>query len=169
MLESYPVYDEKLSYPVEEREFEKVIAAVKAVRNRRAEMNVVPSVKTSLFIETASPEIYNASRMFIEKLGYANHVETVSSYEAEGCVTVVTGDARIFIPLSELVDREKELARLAKEKKAVQKDIDFSSNKLNNPGFTSKAPAQQIEKEREKLAAALEKMEKIELSIKAFE
>ncbi|MDD7278482.1 MAG: hypothetical protein SOT68_11910, partial [Oscillospiraceae bacterium] len=74
----------------------------------------------------------------------------------------------IFIPMSELVDKEKELARLNKEKASVQKDIDFSQGKLNNAGFMAKAPEKQIEAEKAKLAKALEKMEKIEQSIAAF-
>ena len=85
-----------------------------------------------------------------------------------GAVTVVTDSARIFIPMDELVDKEKELARLNKEKAAVQKDIDFSSNKLNNQGFISKAPAAQIENEKAKLAKAQEKMAKILQSLEAL-
>ena len=80
-------------------------------------------------------------------------------------VTIVTANARVFMPMGEIVDKEKELARLEKERKAAQKDIDFLSGKLSNQGFLSKAPAQQIENERVKLAKAQEKMEKIMLSI----
>ena len=80
----------------------------------------------------------------------------------------VTSAARIFMPLGELVDTAKELERLEKEKKAVQKDLDFLNGKLNNPGFLSKAPAQQIENERAKLKKAEEKMQKIEQSIAAL-
>ena len=83
-------------------------------------------------------------------------------------MTAVTHSARIFIPLNDLVDKEKELARLAKEKAAVQKDIDFSQGKLNNPGFMAKAPEKQVEAEKAKLAKALDKMAKIEQSIAAF-
>ena len=162
----YPVYDEKLTFNEEEQQFEKVIAAIKAVRNRRNEMNVPPSVKAKLFIETNEEELYRNSAAFFEKLASASEIETGSHFDMPDAVTAVTEFARIFIPFDQLVDKEKELARLAKEKAKVQKDIDFLEKKLNNQGFISKAPAAQVEKEREKLAKAKEKMSKIELSVK---
>ncbi|MDD6085745.1 MAG: valine--tRNA ligase [Oscillospiraceae bacterium] len=162
----YPVYDKKLTYNEEEQQFEKVIAAIRAVRNRRNEMNVPPSVKAKLFIETNEEELYKNSAAFFEKLASASEIETGSHFDMPDAVTAVTEFARIFIPFDQLVDKEKELARLAKEKAKVQKDIDFLEKKLNNQGFISKAPAAQVEKEREKLAKAKEKMAKIELSVK---
>ena len=162
----YPVYDEELTFNEEEQQFEKVIAAIKAVRNRRNEMNVPPSVKAKLFIETNEEELYKNSAAFFEKLASASEIETGSHFDMPDAVTAVTEFARIFIPFDQLVDKEKELARLAKEKAKVQKDIDFLEKKLNNQGFISKAPAAQVEKEREKLAKAKEKMSKIELSVK---
>ena len=162
----YPVYDEKLTFNEEEQQFEKVIAAIKAVRNRRNEMNVPPSVKAKLFVETNEEELYKNSAAFFEKLASASEIETCSHFDMPDAVTTVTEFARIFIPFDQLVDKEKELARLAKEKAKVQKDIDFLEKKLNNQGFISKAPAAQVEKEREKLAKAKEKMSKIELSVK---
>ena len=168
MLSDYPVFDEKLCFAAEESDFEKVITAIRAVRNRRAEMNVVPSVKASLHIETKDKEVFEAGRMFFERLASASSVEVGDSFDMPDAVTVVTDSARIFIPLDDLVDREKEIARLEKEKKSVQKDIDFSSNKLNNQGFIAKAPAAQIENEKAKLAKAQEKMAKIEQSIAAL-
>lgn len=168
MLSDYPVFDEKLCFAAEESDFEKVITAIRAVRNRRAEMNVVPSVKASLHIETKDKEVFESGRMFFERLASASSVEVGDSFDMPDAVTVVTDSARIFIPLDDLVDREKEIARLEKEKKSVQKDIDFSSNKLNNQGFIAKAPAAQIENEKAKLAKAQEKMAKIEQSIAAL-
>ncbi|MGN0642175.1 MAG: valine--tRNA ligase [Huintestinicola sp.] len=165
MLSDYPVFDEKLVFAEEEQDFEKIIDAIRAVRNRRAEMNVVPSVKAKLYIETADKAVFESGVMFFEKLASASSVEIGDSFDISDAVTVVTHSARIFIPLSDLVDKEKELARLNKEKAAVQKDIDFSNNKLNNPGFMAKAPEKQIEAEKAKLAKALEKMAKIEQSI----
>ena len=106
--------------------------------------------------------------IFFEKLASASSVEIGSSFDVPDSVTAVTHSARIFIPLDDLVDKEKELARLAKEKAAVQKDIDFSQGKLNNPGFMAKAPEKQVEAEKAKLAKALDKMAKIEQSIAAF-
>ena len=168
MLTKYPVYDKSLDFADEADDFERITEAVKAIRNRRAEMNVIPSVKAKVYIETEYRDTFEKGRIFFEKLASASSVEIGESFDIPDSVTAVTTDARIFIPLSDLVDREKELARLAKEKAAVQKDIDFSSGKLNNPGFMSKAPEKQVEAEKAKLARAMEKMEKIEQSIAAF-
>lgn len=168
MLSDYPVFDEKLVFTAEEEAFEKIIDAIKAVRNRRSEMNVVPSVKAKLYIETADADIFKSGIIFFEKLASASSVEIGASFDIPDSVTAVTHSARIFIPLDDLVDKEKELARLAKEKAAVQKDIDFSQDKLNNPGFMAKAPEKQVEAEKAKLAKALDKMAKIEQSIAAF-
>ncbi len=168
MLESYPVFDEKLKFDTEEKEFEKIISAIKAIRNIRSEMNVVPSVKSSLFIETTEKDVFEAGKMFFERLAYAKDVQIVSEYENSDSVTVVTADAKIFIPLFDLVDRDKEIARLNKEKAKVQKDIDFLSGKLNNQGFLAKAPEKLIEAEKAKLAKANEKMDKINESINSF-
>ncbi len=168
MLESYPVYDEKLSYTEEEKRFEKVISAIKAIRNRRTEMNILPSVKAKVFVETDETELFKASEMFFVKLASASAVEVGDKFDIPDAVTVVSDGARCFIPMNELVDKEKELARLNKEKVAVQKDIDFSSGKLNNPGFMAKAPEKQVEAEKAKLAKAQEKMAKIIESIEAL-
>ncbi|MCI7349130.1 MAG: valine--tRNA ligase [Ruminococcus sp.] len=168
MLESYPVYDEKLSYTEEEKHFEKVISAIKAIRNRRTEMNILPSVKAKVFVETDETELFKASEMFFVKLASASAVEVGDKFDIPDAVTVVSDGARCFIPMNELVDKEKELARLNKEKAAVQKDIDFSSGKLNNPGFMAKAPEKQVEAEKAKLAKAQEKMAKIIESIEAL-
>lgn len=168
ILSEFPQYDEKLTFADEEKQFEKIIAAIRSIRNRRAEMNVPPSKKAALHIETAEKEIFEQGRLFFERLASASSVEISDKIDIADTVTVVTDSARIFIPMDELVDKEKELARLDREKAAVQKDIDFSSNKLNNRGFAAKAPAQQVEAEKAKLAKAREKMAKIEESIAAL-
>ena len=119
-----------------------------------------------MIIETAQTKLFGDAKPFFERLAGAGELAVCEAAKAEGdMVTVVTANARIFIPLGELVDKQKELDRLEKERKAAQKDIDFLSGKLSNQGFLSKAPAQQIENERAKLAKAQEKMEKILLSI----
>lgn len=168
ILSEFPQYDEKLNFAEEEKQFEKIIAAIRGIRNRRAEMNVPPSKKAALHIETADGAIFEQGKLFFERLASASSVEISNKIDMPDAVTVVTDSARIFIPMDELVDKEKELARLNKEKAAVQKDIDFSSNKLNNQGFVAKAPAAQVESEKAKLAKAQEKMAKIEQSIAAL-
>lgn len=168
MLSDFPVYDEKLNFAAEEKEFEKIISAIRAIRNRRAEMNVPPSVKAALHIETKDADTFESGKIFFERLASASEVFISEKEEITDAVAVVTESARIFIPMDQLVDKQKELDRLEKERKAVQKDIDFSQGKLNNAGFLAKAPEAQIEAEKAKLAKALDKMAKIEESIKAF-
>ena len=168
IVSDFPVFDEALTFTEDEERFEKIIAAIRAVRATRSDMNVVPSVKAKLYIETKEPEVFEAGKMFFERLASASEVDIADKWEIPDSVTVVTDAARIFIPLSDIVDTEKELARLDKEKKAAQKDIDFLSSKLNNQGFIAKAPAQLIEAQKAKLEKAQEKLNKIEQSIAAL-
>lgn len=168
MLEKFPVYDEKLDYSKEESEFEKVISVIREVRNRRTAMNVPPSKKAKIYIETADKEIFSSCEMFFEKLASASGIEVGEKFDMPDAVTVVTDSARAFIPMDELVDKEKELARLLKEKEKAQKDIDFLSGKLNNQGFLAKAPEKLVEAEKAKLAKAEDKMAKINQSVEAL-
>ena len=168
MLEKFPVFEDALSFKAEEEAFEKVIAVIKEIRNRRTEMNIPPSVKAQVFIETEFKDLFESCSMFFEKMAFASSVKVESSFELEDAVTAVTDSARAFIPMNELVDKDKELARLNKEKEKVQKDIDFLSGKLNNPGFVAKAPEKLIEAEKAKLAKAEEKMQKINQSIESL-
>ncbi|MCM1228234.1 MAG: valine--tRNA ligase [Clostridium sp.] len=168
MLADFPVYDEKYSFKVEEEDFSKIIEAIKAVRARRTEMNVPPSVKAKIYIETKYTQLFDKCGIFFEKLASASEIETGEKFEIEDAVTAVTDCARLFIPLAELIDKDKETARLEKEKAKVQKDIDFLSGKLNNEGFLAKAPEKLIEAEKAKLAKAEEKMAKIKQSMEAL-
>ncbi|MGN0595910.1 MAG: valine--tRNA ligase [Ruminiclostridium sp.] len=169
MISKWCEYDEKLNFAEEEKDFAKIIDTIKAIRVQRNELNVPPSKKVTMYIETAETELFKSCAPFFEKLAGAGELHVSEKAEtAENMVTVVTASARAFMPMGELVDTEKELARLEKEKKAVEKDIAFLSGKLNNQGFLSKAPAQQIENERAKLAKAEEKMAKINESIEAL-
>ena len=169
MMAKWCEYDEKLAFSKEQADFSKIVEAISAVRVRRNEMNVPPSKKVTMIVETKLTELFTNSRAFFEKLaGAGEFTVTSEAPSADGMATVVTDAARIFMPMGELVDKEKELARLEKEKKAAQKDIDFLSGKLNNQGFLAKAPAAQIENERAKLAKAEEKMAKINESIESL-
>jgi len=169
MISRWCEYDEALNFAKEKEDFSRVIGVIRAIRVQRNEMNVPPSKKVTEIVETKFTDIFNNARPFFEKLAGAGEFLVVEKAEnTDGMMTVVTDSARVFIPLGELVDKEKELVRLEKEKKAAQKDIDFLSGKLNNQGFLSKAPAQQIENERAKLAKAEEKMRKILESIEGL-
>lgn len=159
MLEKYPEYDPSLDFPSEAEEMMKVMEAITAIRTQRNEMNVPPSKKAKLFIATAIPETFSNGEQFFKKLASASEVEISDSFDIDGAVTVVTGDAKIYIPMEELVDKEAELKRLNKELKQVEKMLAQDEGKLNNPGFMSKAPEKviekikgQAEKEREKIA-----------------
>lgn len=159
MLEKYPEYDPNLDFPNEAEEMMKVMEAITAIRTQRNEMNVPPSKKAKLFIATAIPETFSNGEQFFKKLASASEVEISDSFDIDGAVTVVTSDAKIYIPMEELVDKEAELKRLNKELKQVEKMLAQDEGKLNNPGFMSKAPEKviekikgQAEKEREKIA-----------------
>ncbi len=169
MVAKWCEYDENLHFSKEQEEFSRVVAAVRAIRAQRNELNVPPSKKVTMLVETKFTELFGGCRAFFEKLAGAGEFsvnENVS--DTEGMVTVVTDSARIFMPMGELVDKEKELARLEKERKAAEKDIEFLSKKLNNDGFLAKAPAQQIENERAKLAKAEEKLANINASVEGL-
>ncbi len=168
MVQDFPMYDESLSFTEDEAVFEKIIAGIRGIRNCRGEMNVPPSVKAKLYVETQEPLVFEQGTMFFERLASASEVIITNHFDGKDCQTVVTDSARFFIPLSEIVDTDKERARLEKDKAKVQKDIDFLSGKLNNQGFISKAPEKLIEAEREKLRKAEEKMAKIEKSLAAL-
>lgn len=159
MLEKYPEYDPSLDFKAEAEEMMKVMEAITAIRTQRNEMNVPPSKKAKLFIATAIPKTFSNGEQFFKKLASASEVEISDSFDIDGAVTVVTSDAKIYIPMEELVDKEAELKRLNKELKQVEKMLAQDEGKLNNPGFMSKAPEKviekikgQAEKEREKIA-----------------
>ncbi|MDR0943294.1 MAG: valine--tRNA ligase [Ruminococcus sp.] len=169
MLESYPVYDECRNFKSDEEQFEKIIEGVKAIRAKRAEMNIPPSVKANLFIETNEGQLFADNAETLMKLAFASSVNTFEKFDdIDGKVTAVTSDAKIFIPIGDLIDKEKEIERLKKELAKIQKDIDFSSGKLSNAGFIAKAPAAQVEAERKKLSEAEVKMSKINESIQSL-
>ena len=159
MLEKYPEYDPSLDFPSEAEEMMKVMEAITAIRTQRNEMNVPPSKKAKLFIATAIPETFSNGEQFFKKLASASEVEISDSFDIDGAVTIVTSNAKIYIPMEELVDKEAELKRLNKELKQVEKMLAQDEGKLNNPGFMSKAPEKviekikgQAEKEREMIA-----------------
>lgn len=168
MISDWPVFQEKLVFTAEEQNMEKIMIAVKAVRNRRAEMNVPPSKKAHLNIVTKDVELFGDGAKYFTRLASASQIgvsDDESVFNLDGAVSVVTEDATIYIPMDELVDFGAELERLNKEKAAVQKDIDFVSNKLNNENFVAKAPAKLVEEQKEKLAKYTEKMNMIDEAI----
>ena len=170
MISDWPKADSALNFAAEEAEMSRIMTAIKAVRNRRAEMNVAPSKKAKIFIETAYADTFLKDTVFFKRLASASEVEVAAHFDdMDSAVSIITESARLYIPMDELVDFKAELARLNKEKACVQKELDFVNNKLNNENFVNKAPAAVVEGQRqakaqleEKMALILESIEKIE-------
>ena len=165
MLQSWPVASEALNFPQEEKAMELIMDAIRAVRTRRSEMNVPPSKKAQLTLATDEGEVFSLGEAFLKKLAYASEVNIVPASEAPaaaGQVTVVTHAAQIFIPLAELVDLEKEKARMEKELKKNTDELQKLNTKLNNPGFVNKAPAHVVEAERERAVKLTELVAKLQ-------
>ncbi len=171
MISKFPEYNENLDFTADEETMEAVMAAVSGIRNRRAEMNVPPSKKSKVIIVTKNIDVYNSSKQFFEKLASANEVEVLASKEGidAKAVNIVVDGAEIFLPLEELVDKEKELERLLKEKSQLEGEIKRVEGKLGNPGFVAKAPAKLIEEEKAKGVKYKEMLEKVLENIKDME
>ena len=154
IVEAYPVYDPALAFPGEAADFELVMEAIRAVRARRAEMNVPPSRKSHLIIATDRPAAFELGQAYIRKLAYAEavSVRTEAPEDTGGMVSVVTGNARMFMPMADLVDLEAERARLGKALANAEKGLQAQHAKLANPNFVSRAPEKVVNAEREKQA-----------------
>ena len=170
MTQSWPTFDETHNWADEEEAFEKVMDYIKAVRTMRTEMNVHPAKKTSMIIETADPAPFQSAEVYLAKFAFATDVTFTEKYEGstDGMVQVSTHVARGFIPMMELIDRDKELARLNKEKAKAEKELAMFENQLNNPKFVERAPAALVEDIRNKHAKSQDKLANIEQSIKAL-
>ena len=167
MVERYPEFTEALSFPEDEQNFEMVMAAIKAVRARRSEMNVPPSRKAHLIIATDKKAAFEAGRSYICKLAYASEVTVAGEAPegSEGMVSVITDNARMFMPMAELVDLEKEKARIEKELANAEKMLAGQNAKLANENFVSRAPEQVVNAEREKKAKLEALIENLKLSL----
>ncbi len=154
----WPVYREEFAFDAEEAAMEQIIEAITALRARRAEMNVPMSKKVNLTIAASQPEVFEAGKAFFLRLAGAEDVKVCGMEAAEaasgddGLVEVTTHAARLFMPLAELVDFEKELARIAKEKENCLKQIALFESKLSNEAFVSRAPEKVVNDQKEKLA-----------------
>ena len=170
MISKWPEYQESLNFATQAEQVETIMDTIRAIRARRAEMNVPPSKKAQVILFTENRNAYEAGSTFFAKLAYASEIQFVDAAPSnvESMVSVVTKGAQVYMPMGELVDFEKEKARLEKEKAKVQKDIDFVMKKLNNEGFVAKAPAAVIAQEREKAAKYQELMDKLNASLAAL-
>ena len=169
MISDWPTFSSELEFGREEADFEKIMAVIRAIRNRRAEMNVPPSKKAKVCIATADKATFESGAAYICRLAYASEVETGDNFDSEGAVRVITDDATVFMPMKELVDVKAEIERLNKDLKKAEEDKIFFEKKLNNPGFMAKAPADLVAKQKEGLQKALDKIALILESIKDLE
>ncbi|MBQ4517364.1 MAG: valine--tRNA ligase [Clostridia bacterium] len=170
VIAAWPKYNEGLEFAKEATDMELIMSALKAVRNQRSEMNIPPSKKAKVFIKTEKADVFTQSTLFFEKLASASEAVVVGDdfVAPENAVSCVVEGAQIFMPLDDLVDKEKELERLTKEKERLLSEIKRVEGKLNNQGFVAKAPAQVVEEERKKEAKYREMLAKVEESLKAF-
>ena len=168
IVDAYPVYDPALEFPEASARMESVMAAVRAVRNRRSEMNVVPSRRTKLHVATAKPDVFEEGTAVFQRLAYATEIEVAESFDLEGAVTIVTPDAKIYIQMDELVDKAAEIARLTKELQSAEKQFATAQAKLSNEKFTGKAPANVVEGVRQNAARLQEHIALIRSSLEAL-
>ena len=168
IVDAYPSYDPALEFPEASARMESVMAAVRAVRNRRSEMNVAPGRRTKLHIATAKPDVFEEGTPVFQRLAYATEIEVADSFTLEGAVTIVTPDARIYIQMDELVDKAAEIARLTKELESAEKQLATAEAKLSNEKFTGKAPANVVEGVRQNAARLREHIALIRSSLEAL-
>ena len=166
IIAKWPTYREDLAFKAEEDMMESVMNAIRSIRNRRAEMNVPPSKKAALFVVTSKPQVFSEGEGFIQRLAYADQV-TVLDKEPEnidGMVCCTTADAKLFIPMGQLVDVAKELERIGKELEKARKNLAGIEGKLSNENFTVRAPEAVVAAEREKAAKARDLIAQLEES-----
>ena len=156
VIESYPEYDSTLNFKEDEGHIDRIITAITAIRARRQEMNVPPSKKAKLYVVTKYESTFKSAEKIIEKLASASEVILTDSYDSDDAVMIATDSGSLYIPLSEVIDFEKEKARLTQEMKKNEGEIERLEKKLSNEGFVAKAPAAVIEGERAKLQKYLE-------------
>ena len=168
MVSKWPVYEEAHCFQQTASDMQSIMDVIRAVRNRRSEMNVPPSRKTHLYIATAAEKVFQEGAPIIERLAFANGVEIGPAFEIEGAVNIVTSGAKAYIPMDELVDKKAELARLTKELESAQKQYATTQQKLSNEKFLSKAPENVVEGVRQNAAKLKEHIALIQSSIDAL-
>ena len=167
MLQNFPEYSEKLSFPKEEQAFEALMDAIKAIRSRRSEMNVPPSRKAQIIVATEMMGVFEQGAPYMMKLAYSDKVTVTDTApeNAADLVSVITDCAKMFMPMSDLVDMEKERERIIREIEKAKKEFDGQTAKLSNEKFLAKAPEKVVAVERERLEKAKALMENLEESL----
>ena len=171
MVSSWPKADDRLSFPAEEAEMEEIMAAIRAIRNRRSEMNVPPSKKAALIIVTQKPDLFADAEPFMKRLAWASQVTVQSEAPADAgkMVACVTQACQVLMPMADLVDLDKERERLEKELENAENMVKRTQAKLQNESFVSRAPQNVVDAEKEKLQKYGELAEKLRASIQALQ
>ncbi len=171
IIAQWPEVRDELSFKAECDQMESVMNAIRAIRNRRTEMNVPPSKKAALFVLTAKPQIFTEGEGFLQRLAYADAVTILDAEPADldGMVTITTPDAKLYIPMGQLVDVAKEIARITKELENAQKFLKSLEGKLSNEKFVSRAPEAVVNAEREKAAKHRDLIAQLEQSLAAMQ
>ena len=170
IVAKWPEYRKELEFSAEESEMESVMNAIRAIRNRRAEMNVPPSKKAALYVVTSKPQAFSEGEGFIQRLAYADQVTLLEEEPAslDGMVCCTTADAKLYIPMGQLVDVAKELERVTKELEKARKNLAMIEGKLSNEKFTARAPESVVNAEREKAQKAKDLITQLEQSEEAL-
>ena len=171
IVAQWPEYRADLAFKAEEDAMESVMAAIRAIRNRRTEMNVPPSKKAALHILTNKPQIFQEGEGFLQRLAYADEVKLLDAEPAnlDGMVTITTADAKLYIPMGQLVDVAKEIERINKELEAAKKFLSSLESKLSNEKFVSRAPEAVVAAEREKAAKTADLIAQLSESLSAMQ
>ena len=170
IIAQWPEMRSDLSFKTECDQMESVMDAIRAIRNRRTEMNVPPSKKAALYVLTAKPQIFHEGEGFLQRLAYADEVTLLDAEPAnlDGMVTITTAEAKLYIPMGQLVDVEKELARINKELESQKKFLTSLEGKLSNEKFVSRAPEAVVNAEKEKAAKTRDLIAQLEQSLEAM-
>ncbi len=171
IIAAWPEYRAELAFKAEESQMESVMNAIRAIRNRRAEMNVPPSKKAALYVLTAKPQVFTEGEGFIQRLAYADAVTLIEAEpeNLDGMVTCATADAKLYIPMGQLVDAAKEIDRISKELEKNRKFLASLEAKLSNEKFVSRAPEAVVAAEKEKAAKTADLIAQLEASLAAMQ
>ena len=171
IVAAWPVASDALAFKTECDQMESVMAAIRAIRNRRTEMNVPPSKKAALHILTNKPQVFTEGEGFLQRLAYADEVKLLEAEPAnlDGMVTITTADAKLYIPMGQLVDVQKEIERITKELEAAKKFLSSLEGKLSNEKFVSRAPEAVVAAEREKAAKTADLIAQLTDSLNAMQ
>ncbi len=170
IVAQWPEYRQELNFKAEADAMESVMAAIRAIRNRRTEMNVPPSKKAALYVLTAKPQVFTEGEGFLQRLAYAEEVKLLEAEPAnlDGMVTITTSDAKLYIPMGQLVDVQKEIERISKELENAKKFLASLEAKLSNEKFVSRAPEAVVAAEREKADKTRDLIAQLEQSAAAM-